>query len=127
MAEAEEWPLPINPDEFDKDERISFSKLDNKYIAVQDDGTEYEFDEAQKRWVPIDYADDDLNEGGIPNFDSEAQQPAPQGTKRKLDDWDDREVSCAHTLLLLSCPSFVCKRRPSHMPPFMPLPTITIP
>ena len=29
--------FPVNPDEFDSDDRISFSKLDNKYIAVQDD------------------------------------------------------------------------------------------
>ncbi|KAK0657124.1 hypothetical protein B0T16DRAFT_400950 [Cercophora newfieldiana] len=52
-GEAEYWTFPTNPDEFDQDERISFSRLDNKYIAVQDDGTEYEFDTGLKRWIPM--------------------------------------------------------------------------
>jgi HIV Tat-specific factor 1 len=43
--------FPVNPEEFDSDHRISFSKLDNKYILVQDDGSEYEFDESLGRWV----------------------------------------------------------------------------
>ncbi|KAK4147723.1 uncharacterized protein C8A04DRAFT_8820 [Dichotomopilus funicola] len=50
---AEYWSFPTNPEEFDQDERISFSRLDNKHIAVQDDGTEYEFDPELKRWIPI--------------------------------------------------------------------------
>lgn len=45
--------FPTNPEEFDSDERISFSKLDNKFLLVQPDGTEYEFDDAIKRWIPI--------------------------------------------------------------------------
>lgn len=44
-------PFPTNPEEFDGDDRISFSKLDNKFVLVQDDGTEFEFDDALKRWV----------------------------------------------------------------------------
>ncbi|SZE99764.1 unnamed protein product [Blumeria hordei] len=44
--------FPNNPQEFDSDERISFSKLDKKFILVQDDGTEYEFDESLKKWRP---------------------------------------------------------------------------
>ncbi|KAK7398721.1 hypothetical protein QQX98_011899 [Neonectria punicea] len=50
--------FPTDIREFDSDERISFSKLDNKFIAVHDDGTEYEFDANLKRWVPA--ADEDL-------------------------------------------------------------------
>ncbi|KAM3071317.1 hypothetical protein ACMFMG_008908 [Clarireedia jacksonii] len=46
-------PFPTNPEEFDSDDRISFSKLDQKFVLVQDDGTEFEFDDAIKRWVPI--------------------------------------------------------------------------
>jgi HIV Tat-specific factor 1 len=46
-------PFPTNPEEFDSDDRISFSKLDQKFLLVQDDGTEFEFDDALKRWVPI--------------------------------------------------------------------------
>ncbi|TVY18120.1 Splicing factor U2AF-associated protein 2 [Lachnellula arida] len=45
--------FPSNPEEFDSDDRISFSKLDNKFLLVQDDGTEFEFDDAIKRWIPI--------------------------------------------------------------------------
>jgi HIV Tat-specific factor 1 len=46
-------PFPTNPEEFDSDDRISFSKLDNKFLLVQEDGTEFEFDDAIKRWIPV--------------------------------------------------------------------------
>jgi hypothetical protein len=45
--------FPTNPEEFDADERISFSKLDNKFVLVQEDGSEFEFDDAIKRWIPV--------------------------------------------------------------------------
>ncbi|KAK2752764.1 hypothetical protein FQN55_005896 [Onygenales sp. PD_40] len=45
--------FPKSPSEFDADIRVSFSKLDNKYILEAEDGTEYEFDNALKRWVPL--------------------------------------------------------------------------
>lgn len=45
--------FPLNPEEFDADERISFAKLDRKFILVQSDGSEFEFDDALKRWIPI--------------------------------------------------------------------------
>lgn len=45
--------FPTNPEDFDSDDRISFSKLDNKFLLVQDDGTEFEFDDAIKRWIPV--------------------------------------------------------------------------
>lgn len=51
MASA---PFPTNIQEFDADDRISFSKLDSKFIAVHDDGTEYEFDADLKKWQPLD-------------------------------------------------------------------------
>ncbi|KAJ4003411.1 hypothetical protein NW752_011862 [Fusarium irregulare] len=47
-------PFPTDPREFDSDDRISFSKLDKKFIAVHDDGNEYEFDADNKRWVLAD-------------------------------------------------------------------------
>ena len=46
-------PFPTDPSEFDSDDRISFSKLDSKFLLVQEDSTEYEFDEAIKRWIPV--------------------------------------------------------------------------
>jgi HIV Tat-specific factor 1 len=45
--------FPTDHSEFDSDDRISFSKLDNKFLLVQEDGTEYEFDDTIKRWIPI--------------------------------------------------------------------------
>ncbi|KAI1459013.1 hypothetical protein F4805DRAFT_422331 [Annulohypoxylon moriforme] len=56
MADPQPAPglsFPTNPQEFEQDERISFSKLDNKYIAVQDDGSEFEWDAQLKRWIPV--------------------------------------------------------------------------
>ena len=97
-AEAEIWTFPTNPEEFDHDDRISFSKLDNKYIAVQDDGAEFEFDSDLKRWAPI--VDEALIQEhqsgyGVPD-DADSSRPGPgQGKKRKKDESNDREVSCA--------------------------------
>lgn len=53
--EGESAPLsnfPQDPSEFDSDPRVSFSKLDNKFILEADDGQEYEYDNALKRWIP---------------------------------------------------------------------------
>ncbi|KAL3962108.1 hypothetical protein ACCO45_003631 [Purpureocillium lilacinum] len=52
-------PFPKNPEEFDGDDRISFSKLDGKFIAVHDDGTEFEFDPELKEWIPTGDDDDE--------------------------------------------------------------------
>lgn len=46
--------FPTDPREFDADDRISFSKLDNKFIAVHDDGSEFEYDPEWQRWAPVD-------------------------------------------------------------------------
>ena len=45
--------FPQSPSEFDDDTRISFSKLDEKYLLETDEGNEYEWDEALRRWVPV--------------------------------------------------------------------------
>ncbi|KAJ4416532.1 hypothetical protein N0V85_002253 [Neurospora sp. IMI 360204] len=95
----EYWTFPTDPEEFDKDERISFSKLDNKYIAVQDDGAEYEFDEGLKRWLPI--IDEALIEEhqrayitSLGDDDTETGQSGKgQGKKRKNNDREDSASS----------------------------------
>ncbi|RDW88939.1 hypothetical protein BP6252_00971 [Coleophoma cylindrospora] len=46
-------PFPTAVEDFDADTRISFSKLSNKFILEQEDGTEYEFDDAIRRWIPV--------------------------------------------------------------------------
>lgn len=43
--------FPTDPSEFDCDPRISFSKLDDKFILETDDGQEFVYDSAIKRWV----------------------------------------------------------------------------
>ena len=43
--------FPQDPTEFDSDPRISFSKLEDKFILETDDGQEFEYDTALKRWI----------------------------------------------------------------------------
>lgn len=52
LPETSRSSFPTNPEDFDADDRISFSKLDNKFILETDDGQEFDFDDALKRWVP---------------------------------------------------------------------------
>jgi HIV Tat-specific factor 1 len=86
MAAPPTLSFPSDPSAFDSDERISFSKLDNKFIAVGDDGSEFEFDAQLKRWIPsID--DDELQQrqaygGGLDVDDSDETNPSK---KRKKD------------------------------------------
>lgn len=95
-GQAETWDFPTNQDEFDKDDRISFSRLDSKYIAVHDDGTEYEFDPISRLWIPI--IDEALMEeqqrGYFTTNDPDEGGPS-QGKKRKNGHSHDREVSPA--------------------------------
>lgn len=103
-GEAEYWTFPTDPDEFDKDDRISFSRLDNKYIAVQDDGTEYEFDTGLKRWIPI--IDEALIEQQQQGYfasgaDNDDAQSGPSDNRRKRNRSDESEVSCARMQIKL--------------------------
>lgn len=45
--------FPQSPSDFDDDSRISFSKLDEKYLLETDEGNEFEWDSALRRWVPV--------------------------------------------------------------------------
>ncbi|EFX02483.1 nuclear mRNA splicing factor-associated protein [Grosmannia clavigera kw1407] len=78
---AEVWSFPTDVSKFNEDERISFSKLDGKYIAVQEDGNEFEFDQALKRWIP--HADDDENDMAV------AAQLAAYGDRDTMEDGRD--------------------------------------
>ncbi|KAL9604459.1 MAG: hypothetical protein Q9219_000424 [cf. Caloplaca sp. 3 TL-2023] len=84
-SEPSRSSFPTNPEDFDADERISFSKLDNKFILETEDGQEYEFDDALKRWVPA--LDDALLEQqrqayAVKGVD-ESEPAQPQKKKRK--------------------------------------------
>lgn len=84
-------PFPIDIQDFDGDDRISFSKLDSKFIAVRDDGAEFEFDTEQRVWKPLDEPtlDEDASNSSAP------QDPQGAGSvKRGLEEDDNStEVS----------------------------------
>lgn len=44
--------FPQSPSAFDADDRISWSKIDEKFILESEHGTEYGWDTALRRWVP---------------------------------------------------------------------------
>ena len=94
--QAEIWSFPTDPAQFDNDDRISFSRLDNKHIAVQSDGHEYEFDADLRRWLPI--VDEALIHAqqaayGTAHEDDQHSESSRHGQKRKKGPSDDREVS----------------------------------
>lgn len=49
--------FPSNPEDFDADPRISFDKLNQKFILETEDDRgnplEFEFDGVLKRWIPV--------------------------------------------------------------------------
>ena len=51
--EGHQTGFPQSPSAFDSDPRVSFSRLDNKYILETDEGNEYEWDGDLSRWVPV--------------------------------------------------------------------------
>ena len=62
MEAAEEYSIqagspastfPKSLTEFEADPRVSFSKLERRWILEAEDGSEFEYDEALKRWVPV--------------------------------------------------------------------------
>lgn len=97
-------PFPTNVEEFDSDDRISFSKLDNKFLLVQDDGTEFEFDDAIKRWIPV--LDEALLEeqqkayrvSGV----DESEPVEPQKKKRKKEYVNGEDVSNFHVHVFIA-------------------------
>ena len=92
--------FPRNPDEFDDDERISFSRLEQKFIAVHEDGTEFEFDAELREWIPTGDDDEPLDAEDYGGEEAAAAAAAATTTgsngaslKRKLADvGDDSEV-----------------------------------
>ena len=97
--------FPTDPSEFDADDRISYSKLDNKFLLVQEEGTEFEFDDAIKRWVPV--VDEALLEEqqkayAVEGVD-ENEPVEAQRKKRKKEYVNGEDVSnCLHQLVSLS-------------------------
>ncbi|KAK5115984.1 hypothetical protein LTR62_000440 [Meristemomyces frigidus] len=54
MANAmQRKPFPNDPEAFDGDERISFSKAGGTYLLEAEDGSEWEWQERAEKWVPV--------------------------------------------------------------------------
>jgi len=45
--------FPTTEEEFREDPRISFSRVSGKWMLEADDGSEYEYDGALRRWIPV--------------------------------------------------------------------------
>ncbi|KHN99890.1 RNA recognition motif family protein [Metarhizium album ARSEF 1941] len=76
-------PFPTDVREFDGDDRISFSRLDNKFIAVHDDGTEFEFDTDLKRWVPAEEESPDHGQHGHAQEQDSSTRASQAGTRKR--------------------------------------------
>ncbi|KAF9879985.1 nuclear mrna splicing factor-associated [Colletotrichum karsti] len=95
MADQLKDPLPTSIEEFGSDERISFSKLDNKYLAVLDDGTELEFNPATATWAeaadePIEPLDVDEHTAQLVDLSRSASASAgpeaqPSNSRKRKD------------------------------------------
>ncbi|PHH72806.1 hypothetical protein CDD82_5793 [Ophiocordyceps australis] len=95
-----EIDFPTKLDDFDADERISYSKLDDKYIGVRDDGVEFEFDLELKRWLPITTDDaedtgDALDVGGcsLDGLGDGAQRKRKQGADKGSENADSSQAA----------------------------------
>ena len=45
--------FPLSPSEFDQDPRISYYRVEDKWVLETEEGTEYEYISGLKRWVPV--------------------------------------------------------------------------
>ena len=59
MASTDDLPdghqsgFPKDPSDFDGDPRVSYLKVDSKFILETDDGEEFEWDDKFRRWIPV--------------------------------------------------------------------------
>lgn len=44
--------FPQTPEDFENDPRVSFSRLDDKWILEEDDGSEWEWSDRSAKWLP---------------------------------------------------------------------------
>lgn len=47
--------FPLTREEFEADSRVSWSRITAKWTLEADDGSEFEFDQVLKRWIPVVY------------------------------------------------------------------------
>jgi len=46
-------PFPTDPEEFDNDDRISFSRTSQSYALEDENGDEWEWQAKANKWVPV--------------------------------------------------------------------------
>jgi len=51
MANRE--PFPTEPEDFDADPRISFSRISSTYVLEDENGDEWEWLASKHKWVPV--------------------------------------------------------------------------
>ncbi|KAF2667830.1 hypothetical protein BT63DRAFT_374893 [Microthyrium microscopicum] len=89
-------PFPRDPEQFDKDDRVSFDKIENKWILEDDfDQSEWEFNELVGKWVAVQQIDATVLERynqayAVPGVSDEAETAA---TKRKREQLANGEAS----------------------------------
>lgn len=84
--------FPTDVQEFDSDDRISFSRLDKKFIAVHDDGTEFEFDADSKKWTLVEEDLLDVDAQGYGGESSTAPVETSGALRRNREQRDGSEV-----------------------------------
>lgn len=48
--------FPMTREEFEADSRVSWSRVSEKWVLEADGGSEFEFDETLRRWIPVVYS-----------------------------------------------------------------------
>ncbi|ETI21760.1 hypothetical protein G647_05829 [Cladophialophora carrionii CBS 160.54] len=84
--------FPQDPADFDADPRVSWSRLDNKFILETEEGNEFEWDTALKRWIPVldqTLLDQQSQIYRVPGVDDDATTTVQQKKKRKQPNGDE--------------------------------------
>ncbi|RMZ87394.1 hypothetical protein DV736_g5379, partial [Chaetothyriales sp. CBS 134916] len=86
--------FPKSPSKFGADPRISFSKLDNKFLLETEEGTEYEWDSSLKRWIPVldqELLDQQAAIYRVAGMEDDAATTAPNKKKHKQNDDEENQ------------------------------------
>ncbi|KAL1644758.1 hypothetical protein SLS58_004223 [Diplodia intermedia] len=101
--------FPTTREEFDADDRISWSKADDKFILEEANGNEWEFDDRLKRWVPT--VDKDLLEqqgkayqvAGVDESEDVSEKLKAKAKKRKVNgEGDDNPKEMASSAVYVT-------------------------
>lgn len=86
--------FPTNPEEFDADDRISFSKVSETFILETEDGREFQWDKALSRWTEtIDDEHLARQQQAYAVQGVDESEPAMNPRKKRKQSADDHTVS----------------------------------